>query len=437
MQDIVDIFTFIVNQILLQTPIFMGLIAFIGLVIARRKTSEIIEHTTKTIAGVAIMSAGASVLVGAVKPIGELMVNLFGVPGLVVWNIPCFVASLTLAPPDYHINVALAAAFTLGLAFTLNLVSVRFTNIKTIYLTPHFMNFIAVMNVVAVSYYFPNLDLWAVVLISALAAWLYEWIAPEIGRRLATRYWIPNDAYTVGHSETIWAAFVSVLGRAIGNPEESAEKVELPGTLKVLGDYIIMAFIVSILMFVPIVLLAGPELTPSGTTHYVLWAVMQAVNFTAGVVVLITGVRLFIGSMIPAFKGISERVIPGAVPALDCPVIFPLGPRALLIGALGSLVTAPIITYLMIVTNWPVIVLPNAIWIYFEGGTMGIFGDKAGGWKMAFLAGCISAAAQMFLATLIYPLTGPLYGQGFTWHGPDQQTIFGLFWAFLKMISGK
>ena len=40
----------------------------------------------------------------------------------------------------------------------------------------------------------------------------------------------------------------------------------------------------------------------------------------------------------PAFAGIAERVIPGAVPALDCPVSFPYAPNAVIIGFLASVV---------------------------------------------------------------------------------------------------
>ena len=43
-------------------------------------------------------------------------------------------------------------------------------------------------------------------------------------------------------------------------------------------------------------------------------------TFVAGVLVLLQGVRMFLGEIIPAFKGISEKLIPGARPALDVPI---------------------------------------------------------------------------------------------------------------------
>lgn len=45
-------------------------------------------------------------------------------------------------------------------------------------------------------------------------------------------------------------------------------------------------------------------------------------TFVAGVFVLLQGVRMFLGEIIPAFKGISEKLIPGARPALDVPIFM-------------------------------------------------------------------------------------------------------------------
>ena len=51
-------------------------------------------------------------------------------------------------------------------------------------------------------------------------------------------------------------------------------------------------------------------------------------TFVAGVLVLLQGVRMFLGEIIPAFKGISEKLIPGARPALDVPIFYASGPVA-------------------------------------------------------------------------------------------------------------
>ena len=64
----------------------------------------------------------------------------------------------------------------------------------------------------------------------------------------------------------------------------------------------------------------------------------QALIFGGGVAVILLGVRTILGEIVPAFAGIAERVIPGAVPALDCPITFPYAPNAVLVGFLASVV---------------------------------------------------------------------------------------------------
>jgi len=45
-----------------------------------------------------------------------------------------------------------------------------------------------------------------------------------------------------------------------------------------------------------------------------------------GITVLLVGVRMLIAEIVPAFRGIALKVVPDAVPALDCPVVFDFAP---------------------------------------------------------------------------------------------------------------
>lgn len=41
-----------------------------------------------------------------------------------------------------------------------------------------------------------------------------------------------------------------------------------------------------------------------------------------GVYILLAGVRLLLGEIVPAFRGIAMKLVPDAIPALDCQFSF-------------------------------------------------------------------------------------------------------------------
>ena len=49
-----------------------------------------------------------------------------------------------------------------------------------------------------------------------------------------------------------------------------------------------------------------------------MFGILKALGFTSGILILLQGVRMFLGELVPAFKGISDKLVPGAIPALAC-----------------------------------------------------------------------------------------------------------------------
>ena len=83
---------------------------------------------------------------------------------------------------------------------------------------------------------------------------------------------------------------------------------------------------------------------------------MQSITFAAGVYIILQGVRMVIAEIVPAFKGISDKLVPNARPALDCPVVFPYAPNAVLVGFLSSFAAGLIGMFMLYLLNMTVII---------------------------------------------------------------------------------
>lgn len=181
---------------------------------------------------------------------------------------------------------------------------------------------------------------------------------------------------------------------------------------------------------------AGPDFvaTLSGSMSPFLYAIMSAFNFAVGVTVVYAGVRMILGDLIPAFQGIATKIIPNAIPAVDCAVFFTYAPTAVVIGFISSFIGG-IIGMLILGALGGVLIIPGLVPHFFCGATAGIFGNATGGRRGAMAGAFINGLAITFLPALLLPVLGQLgfanttfgdadfgvlgilIGKAFTWFG--------------------
>lgn len=123
-----------------------------------------------------------------------------------------------------------------------------------------------------------------------------------------------SDEIAIGHYCTLAYAFSGWLGSKVGDPKDSTENINLPGWLSMFKDYIVSVSLSIGIIYYIAAIVAGKTAveTLAGGTHWLVWPLMQTLTFTGGLYVIITGVRLFLGEIVPAFVGITEKFIPGA-----------------------------------------------------------------------------------------------------------------------------
>ncbi len=380
MSIIMSILHFIVFNLLSQASILVGLMACIGLILQKKKSFQIITGTVKTIVGFLIFGIGASAAVGALSSFQTLFTKGFHVQGV----LPLAEAITGQAQTKFPMVIALVMVC----GFALNLVIAKLTKFKYIFLTGQHNLFLAAMlTILFKSLGFSDVaTIIAGMIVLGFGAALFPALAQPYMRKVTG-----NDEIAIGHYCTIAYALSGWIGSKIGKPEQSTENLKLPGWLSIFKDYVVsVALSIGIFYYVAAIAAGRSSVEAlSGGVHWLVYPFMQALLFTGGLYVIITGVRMFLSEIVPAFVGISERFIPNSKPALDCPVVFPYAPTATVLGFICAYLAGLACMFFFSAVGMTVII-PVAIPYFFIGGTAAVFGNATGGWKGAIVSSIVT-----------------------------------------------
>lgn len=425
-----DIISLLISQVLSVPAVLMGLIALFGLALSGKSVSETFVGTLKTMFGIIILNLGVGAIVNATLPLSNVMNAAFKVHGIIPDGTLGLIYGM-LTP----INFPMTFSFVLALSLVLQLVIARFTPLKCIHLTGHILLGWS-FNFTLICFAFGLRDIPLIVVASIMAAFYFTGM-PWIVHRW-DKDWIPDAGFTLGHDEYLAIIFGCTVGPYIGDPEkESCEKLQLPGWLSVFQDNTISSTLVMLVLWISMVLLAGQSAVTAytGGQYWLIWAVMQAITFTAGIMVVLFGVRIFVGQIMPAFTGISRRVVPGAIPALDCPTVYPFGPQAVLVGYIAYLVGEVSATLTQLAIGYPYVSFPG-VWLFFAGSTIGVYTDKEGGWKAVLVVCLITGYLAVWASSLYFPLLPQVLRQyGNTASDTDHSYILTPFLYLAKLFG--
>lgn len=375
-----SVLNFIINEIFGQGAIFLALIACIGLIIQKKSASEVIRGTAMTAMGFFILSTGTGLITGN---------SIDGIATAFNTIMPTAVETTTV---DIGAQFGTEIGIVMLLAFAINLLVARFTKWKSVFLTGHML------------YWFPFVFIAAgvdaglsgtkLIVLATVFTATYMVVSPNLMRPFVKQV-TGDDSFTIGHPTTVLSVISGLLGKALGDKSKSTEDLNIPSSLGFLREvsitgsivialtYIVMAIILKVNGFDPATVwgYAG------GKTGAFTYIITHAIYFGVGVTVMLQGVRMLISEIVPAFKGIADKVVPGAIPALDVPVIFPYAPNALIIGFIVAMITS-IVTIILTAGMFPTVIIPLTFTCFFEIGCASIVGNATGG-----VRGCIIGAA--------------------------------------------
>lgn len=425
-----------IQQVLSTPAIFVGLIALVGLLLQKQDAQSCVKGTIKTILGFIVLNAGASVVQQAIIPFGDLFQVAFGVQGVVPNN----EAITSLALDQFAVQTA--SIFALGMVA--NIVLARFSKLKYIFLTGHHALYMSCLIAIVLSIgglSGAKLIIAGALLLGFLMAFFPAIMQPTI------REITGMDDLALGHFSSTGYWISAQIGKLFGKKEDTVttEDVDFPQGLSFLRENTISIAIAMFICYIPVSLIASIKEAAKaaeifGDSNWFLFSLINSITFSAGIYIVLAGVRMLIAEIVPAFKGISEKLVPNAKPALDCPIVFPYAPNAVLIGFLCSFIggiVGLIILALMGHAGMAVaIILPGAVVHFFCGATAGVCGNARGGLKGCIAGAFVHGLAVTFLAAALYPILGSLGFANTTFSDADFTIVGIIFGNLIKVMNG-
>lgn len=423
-------------QSILSTPaIFVGLLALLGLVLQKETPQKCVSGTIKTIMGFLVLSAGADVVQQAIIPFGNLFQMAFGLEGVVPNN----EAITSLGLTDYAVQTA--SIFALGMVC--NILLARFSKLKYIFLTGHHALYMSCLIAILMS--IAGLTGVQLIITGAMLLGLVMSIFPALMQPVMEDI-TGDDSLALGHfgSGCYWLS--AQIGKLFGKDDDTTttEDISFPQWLSFLRENTVS---IALAMFLCYIVVAGvANFTAAeaaaeifGGDHWLLYSVIKSITFSGGIYIVLAGVRMLINEIVPAFKGISEKLVPNAKPALDCPIVFPFAPNAVLIGFfcsfIGGLVAMGILLLLGQTGLAVAIILPGAVVHFFCGATAGVAGNAEGGLKGCVVGAFVHGVIATFLAAGLYPVLGSMGFANTTFSDTDFTLVGIIFGNLCKVVA--
>lgn len=407
------------RDFLKEPALLMGLMAFVGLVALRKPAHKVMSGTLKPILGYLMLGAGADFIVSNLNPLGEMIQKGFNISGVIPNN------EAIVSVAQKVLGVETMSILVVGLIA--NLLVARFTKFKYIFLTGHHSFFMACL--LSAVLQTAGFEGWTLILIGGAFLGLISAILPAIGQKYTLKV-TDGDEVAMGHFGSLAYYASAWIGGKVGNPDNSTEKMEIPEKWSFLRDTTISTALTMMVFYLVAAIASGSEFvaTLSGGQNMILFALMSAMKFAVGVTVVYAGVRMILGDLLPAFQGIATKVIPDAIPAVDCAVFFTYAPTAVVIGFVSSFIGG-VIGMLLLGVAGGVLIIPGLVPHFFCGATAGIYGNATGGKRGAAVGAFVNGLLITFIPALLLPVLGDL---GF------QNTTFGDFdFGIIGIAIGK
>jgi ascorbate PTS system EIIC component len=331
-------------------------------------------------------------------------------------------------------------------AFIFNIVLVAFkkyTKCRSIFTTGHVQMQQAATAFWLITFCFPYLNNTWILIIMSIILGLY-W---AVGTNLCvgpTQDLTDGAGFSVAHQQMFGIAVFSKMAENMNKRSKKQSKriedIKLPGFLSIFNENLVATAILMTLFFGVILIILGKDFLVSKEfltqdQNFFFYILSTCFNFAVYLTILQLGVRTFVTELTNSFQGISTKILPGAVPGVDCAVTYGFGSAnavtiGFLFGALGQFIAIAA----LILLKSPVVVVAGFVPLFFDNATIGVFCNNKGGLRATCIFPFISGLCQVFGSALIAGWVGMAAYGGYLgmW---DWAVVWPVFTSLMKFLS--
>ncbi len=411
MNVITNIWNVVFNNVLSQPAIFIGLIVVLGYALLKRKWYEILAGFIRTVVGYMILQAGAGLLKNTVTPLLNGIQQKWSIEAVVIDPNFGFTAansaleSIGITTSFAMVTLLIAFIWNIGLVFFR-----KYTKVRTLFTTGHIMVKQSAVATWIVFLLIPGLrNMGGIVLIGLLIGTYWSVFSNLTVE--ATQELTEGAGFAVGHQQMLGVWFAYKFGglfKGKKNEGEESKELHLGGAMKILDDYVVSTTLLMLLFFGVIMIIIGPDLLrelDAGNfakgLSFPVYIFQRCASFAVDLVILRTGIRMFVGEMVESFNGISSSILKGSLPAVDCAATYSFGdPNAVTLGFLFGAVGQIIAIAGLLIFKSPLMIIPGFVPLFYDNATIGLYANMKGGLK-ALIACCVGSGVLQVLGSAV------------------------------------
>jgi PTS system ascorbate-specific IIC component len=389
---------------------FLALMVFIGCLLIKKPIYEAFASFVKALVGYMIFNVASNGMVATFRPILFALNGRFNLQAAVID--PYFgAAPLQKSITEVAGRTMSIATMAMILGFAINVLLVYFkkqTKVRSLMVGGHVMNLGSWGVIAYLVLMIPSIsDLGAIISGGLLCGLLWGVLSNLTVE--PTQELTDGANIAVGHVQMTGIYIFDKLATWIGNMDKKKGKeihkigdIKLPGFLSIMNDTTVAASIVMLLFFGGMMLIIGREymLTVDESLASQSWGfylIEKCLTFVVYLNIIILGIKMFVGELTEAFSGISQKILRGAVPAVDIAATFGFTEGSVvtfgfLFGALGSIIAI----LLSVLFKNPILAIVGFIPMFFDNGGIATFTNNKGGLKAVIISTLIVGMVHVF-----------------------------------------